>query len=101
MTETAHDGWSCHIHATPAGAPLADHIAVETARAMVDVIRHGELGRLQVRAADGGDDVLVDLSKNQSRRFCGTSCANRTNVAAYRARRASRPSDHRDLPTIS
>jgi predicted RNA-binding Zn ribbon-like protein len=54
---------------------------------MVDVIRMGELGRLQTCAAADCDDVLVDLSKNRSRRFCGTSCANRTNVAAYRARK--------------
>jgi predicted RNA-binding Zn ribbon-like protein len=60
---------------------------VEAAMAMVDVIRMGELGRLQTCAAADCDDVLVDLSKNRSRRFCGTSCANRTNVAAYRARK--------------
>jgi predicted RNA-binding Zn ribbon-like protein len=32
--------------------------------------------------------VLVDLSKNRSRRFCEQNCGNRANVAAYRARRA-------------
>jgi len=32
--------------------------------------------------------VHVDLSKNRSRRFCSVSCANRTNVAAYRTRQA-------------
>jgi len=32
--------------------------------------------------------VHVDLSKNRSRRFCSTACANRTNVAAYRTRLA-------------
>ena len=40
-------------------------------------------------AAPDCDDVLVDLSKNRSRRFCGTTCANRVNVAAFRARRAA------------
>jgi len=33
--------------------------------------------------------VHVDLSKNRSRRFCSTSCSNRTNVAAYRIRQAA------------
>jgi predicted RNA-binding Zn ribbon-like protein len=33
--------------------------------------------------------VHVDLSKNRSRRFCSLSCSNRTNVAAYRTRRAA------------
>jgi predicted RNA-binding Zn ribbon-like protein len=81
-----HDTWDYHLHATPADAPLADRMAVEAAMAFVDVIRHKELSRLQTCAADDCDHVLVDLSKNHSRRFCSTSCANRTNVAAYRSR---------------
>src|SRR6516164_4515330 len=72
-----HDGWDYHIHATPPDAPLAD------------VIRSGELERLRVCAAADCDDVLVDLSKNRSRRFCGITCANRANVAAYRSRRSA------------
>jgi predicted RNA-binding Zn ribbon-like protein len=65
-------------------------MAVEAAMAMVDVVRQGELDRLQVCGAGDCSDVLVDLSKNRSRRYCGTSCANRVNVAAFRARRAGR-----------
>ena len=83
-----HDGWEYHIHATPPEAPLADRMAVDAAMAFADVIRTGELGRLRVCAADDCDDVLVDLSKNRSRRFCGLTCANRVNVAAYRSRRS-------------
>lgn len=83
-----HDGWDYHVHATGPEAPLADRMAVEAAMAMVDVIRGGQLDRLRACAADDCDDVMVDLSKNRSRRFCGVACANRTNVAAYRARRA-------------
>jgi predicted RNA-binding Zn ribbon-like protein len=82
-----HDGWAYHLHAAADDAPLADRMAVEAAMAFVDVIRQSELERLQVCAADTCGDVLVDLSKNRSRRFCSTSCANRTNVAAFRARR--------------
>jgi len=84
-----HDGWDYHIHATPPEAPLADRMAVEAAMAMADVIRAGELGRLRVCAAADCNDVLVDLSKNRSRRFCGLGCSNRVNVAAYRSRRAA------------
>jgi predicted RNA-binding Zn ribbon-like protein len=83
-----HDTWDYHLHATPPDAPLADRMAVEAAMALTDVIRQKELSRLQRCAAGSCDDVLVDLSKNRSRRFCSASCANRTNVAAYRARRA-------------
>jgi predicted RNA-binding Zn ribbon-like protein len=81
-----HDKWDYHLHATPPDAPLADRLAVEAAMAFSDVIRAGQLHRLRVCAADDCENVQVDLSKNQSRRFCSTSCANRTHVAAYRTR---------------
>jgi predicted RNA-binding Zn ribbon-like protein len=84
-----HDGWDYHIHATSAEAPLADRIAVNAAMAFADVIRSGQLERLRVCAAGDCGNVHVDLSKNRSRRFCGTACANRVNVAAYRTRRAA------------
>jgi predicted RNA-binding Zn ribbon-like protein len=84
-----HDGWDYHIHATSPDAPLADRMAVDAAMALADVIRSGELARLRVCAADDCDDVLVDLSKNRSRRFCSLTCANRVNVAAYRSRRSA------------
>ena len=89
-----HDGWDYHLHATPTEAPLAERMAVEAAMAMIDVIRAGELDRLQICAAGDCQDVLVDLSKNRSRRFCSTSCSNRTNVAAYRARKAATTRSH-------
>ena len=81
-----HGSWDYHLHATPPDAPLADRMAVEAAMAFADVIRSRQLERLRLCAADDCDNVHVDLSKNRSRRFCGTSCANRTNVAAYRTR---------------
>jgi len=84
-----HDGWDYHVHATSPQAPLADRMAVDAAMAFADVIRAGELERLRVCAADDCDDVLIDLSKNRSRRFCSVTCANRVNVAAYRSRRTS------------
>jgi predicted RNA-binding Zn ribbon-like protein len=81
----SHDGWGYHLHATPPDAALHVRMMVEAAMAMVDVIRQGEQDRLRICAADGCDDVLVDLSKNRSRRF-GPGCGNRAHVAAYRAR---------------
>ena len=84
----AHDGWGYHLHATSSDAPLQDRMAVEAAMALVDVIRQQELDRLRICEADTCSDVLVDLSKNRSRRYCSTTCANRMNVAAFRARRA-------------
>lgn len=81
-----HGEWPYHLHATPPHAPLADRMAVEAAMAFVDVVRQGELDRLRVCDAADCDDVLVDLSKNRSRRYCSTACLNRMNVSAFRAR---------------
>ncbi|HEX2903167.1 MAG TPA: CGNR zinc finger domain-containing protein [Jatrophihabitans sp.] len=82
-----HDDWDYHLHAVPDQSPLARRMTVEFAMAMVDVIRTQQLDRLRECAADGCQDVYVDLSKNSSRRFCSSTCGNRANVAAYRARR--------------
>lgn len=83
-----HDGWDWHLHATTPAAPLATRMAVELGMALVDLVRAGELSRLQVCAADDCRAVLVDLSKNRSRRYCDGGCGNRVNVQAYRARQA-------------
>jgi predicted RNA-binding Zn ribbon-like protein len=82
-----HDHFDWHIHATPPEANLATRMAVEAAVALVDVVRSGELGRLRTCADPECDNVLIDLSRNRSRRFCDAGCGNRANVAAYRARR--------------
>jgi len=84
-----HDGWDYHIHATSPDAPLADRMAVDAAMAFADLIRFGELARLRYCAAADCDNVMIDLSKNRSRRFCSLTCANRVNVAAYRSRRSA------------
>ncbi len=81
-----HDDLGWHIHAVPQEAPLATRMAVEAAMALVDVVRSGELDRLKTCAADDCDDVVVDLSRNRSRRFCESGCGNRENVRAYRDR---------------
>jgi len=83
-----HDGWDWHLHVTRPDAPLADRIAAEAAMAFLDLIRADALDRLRICAAPDCEDVVVDLSKNSSKRYCDTgNCGNRTNVAAYRARK--------------
>ena len=85
-----HDGLGWHVHATPADAPLPQRMAVEAAIAVIDVVRAGELARLRICEAADCDDVVVDLSRNRSRRFCDGGCAARAHTAAYRARRSAR-----------
>jgi predicted RNA-binding Zn ribbon-like protein len=85
----SHGEWGPHLHATAPSAPLVDRMAVEAAMALVDVVRQGELDRLRVCDSSTCDAVLVDLSKNSSRRYCSSICQNRISVAASRARRRS------------
>jgi predicted RNA-binding Zn ribbon-like protein len=83
-----HDDYDWHLHAVDYDDPLADRMLVETVMAMIDVIRVDETSRLSVCADEGCDGVVLDLSRNRSRRYCSTACGNRNAVAAYRARRA-------------
>ena len=86
-----HDHWDWHLHAVDPQAPLVTRITVETAMAMIDVIRADELSRLGVCSDEDCDGLVLDLSRNRSRRFCSTGCGNRNAVAAYRARQARDP----------
>lgn len=84
-----HGDLDWHIHATADEDPVATRIAVEVAMALIDLIRAGETDRLRVCAADDCEDVVIDLTKNRSRRYCDGTCANKAHVAAYRARQQS------------
>jgi predicted RNA-binding Zn ribbon-like protein len=81
-----HGEHDWHIHAVAPDAALATRMAVEAAMAMIDVIRADEVSRLGVCADDECEGLVLDLSRNRSRRFCSTACGNRAAVAAYRAR---------------
>jgi len=81
-----HDRFDWHLHVVDPETPLDERIAAETAMAMIDVIRGDELSRLGVCAQDDCASIVLDLSRNRSKIFCGTTCSNRAAVAAYRAR---------------
>jgi predicted RNA-binding Zn ribbon-like protein len=84
-----HDGLDWHLHAVADEHPLAERILIETAMAVIDVVRADEGSRLTVCADDTCQAIALDLSRNRSKRYCSTTCANRNAVAAYRARRAA------------
>ena len=85
-----HDGWDWHLHVTEPDQPLAVRMGAEAAMAVSELIRADDLDRLRTCAAGDCEAVLVDLSRNRSRRFCDTgNCGNRMHVAAYRARKAA------------
>jgi predicted RNA-binding Zn ribbon-like protein len=81
-----HDGSDWHLHATDLDAPLGERFRVEVALALVDVIRSDAWSRLRVCDADDCEGVLIDLSRNGSKRFCSVRCGNRMNQIAFRER---------------
>jgi hypothetical protein len=84
---TDHDDYDWHVHYYAPGATLAEHLAVDGGMALAQVIAVGERERLRVCEAPDCRSVLVDLSRNRSRRYCDArTCGNRLHVAAYRAR---------------
>jgi len=84
---TDHDAYDWHIHYFSPGASLAEHLAVDCGMALAHVISAGERERLHRCTAPGCDQVLVDLSRNRSKRYCDArTCGNRLHVAAYRER---------------
>jgi predicted RNA-binding Zn ribbon-like protein len=85
---TNHDGFPLHIHYFAPGASLAQHLAADCGMALAQVLAAGERDRLRTCEAPDCARVLVDLSRNRSRRYCDArTCGNRLHVAAYRARR--------------
>ena len=85
-----HDDIDWHLHAVSADQPLVRRVVVETAMAVSDLIRGDEMSRLSVCTDTTCGGVVLDLTRNRSRRFCSTTCANRNAVAAYRARGRAR-----------
>jgi predicted RNA-binding Zn ribbon-like protein len=83
-----HDQFDWHLHATSPDAPLAERMRVEVALALVDVIRTNEMGRMRECEAYDCTGVLLDLSRNASKRFCSVRCGNRMNMVAFRERQA-------------
>lgn len=82
-----HGDWDWHLHAVGQAASLADRVAADVALVLIDLIRSGDLDRLGRCAAEDCGAYLADFSRNRSKRFCDTgNCANRTHVAAFRAR---------------
>ncbi|GAA1560597.1 CGNR zinc finger domain-containing protein [Brevibacterium picturae] len=82
-----HGDWDWHLHAVGQSASLADRVAADVALVLIDLIRSGDLDRLGLCAAEDCNAYLADFTRNRSKRFCDSgNCANRTHVAAFRAR---------------
>lgn len=82
----ASGGWHMHFHGSDDS--LAVGWAAGCTAALALALGSDLAGRMGTCAAERCDVVFVDTSKNGSRRFCSTSCQNRTKTAAYRSRSA-------------
>jgi hypothetical protein len=81
-----HDRFDWHFHATSPDAPLADRMRAEGALALAEIVRYGQQDRMKVCAADDCTGILVDQSRNGSKRFCSVRCGNRVNQQGFRER---------------
>lgn len=87
---TDHDHYSWHIHYFTPEATLAEHLSIDCGMALAQVVAAGEWERLRTCDAPACDQVLLDLSRNRSKRYCDArTCGNRLHVAAYRERQRS------------
>jgi predicted RNA-binding Zn ribbon-like protein len=84
-----HDGVDWHLHATTPDAPLGERMRVEAALALMDVIRMDEMQRLRICEADDCEGLVLDLSRNGSKRFCSSRCGSRMNMIAFRKRQGA------------
>jgi predicted RNA-binding Zn ribbon-like protein len=88
-----HDGeaWHIHFHSDDEGS-LAKGWAAGCATGLAVVLGGEHYDRLGVCTAPHCDRVYVDVSRNNSRRFCSTACQNRVKAAAFReVRREAAP----------
>jgi predicted RNA-binding Zn ribbon-like protein len=83
----ATGGYHVHFHGSTDG--LATGWAAGCATGLALAIGTDLAGRLGVCEAERCDRVYVDTSKNAKRRFCSTTCQNRTKAATFRQRRVS------------
>jgi predicted RNA-binding Zn ribbon-like protein len=81
-----HDDQPLHLHYTSVDVPLDRFLGAAMGIALAIVIRDGGIERLRLCPAPSCGRAFVDLTKNRSRRFCDTQCANRVHAAAHRQR---------------
>lgn len=87
-----HDPGNLHMHVANRSASVAELLVGEALMGLATLVCDLGATRLGICTAEWCDNVFVDTSPNQSRRYCSDRCSSRANVAAYRARqRAATP----------
>jgi predicted RNA-binding Zn ribbon-like protein len=83
---TDHDG-ELHLHYARPDADAVEQLTTTVAMGLSQVVVQHGWQRLGVCSAESCGNVYVDTSRNASRRYCSNTCASRSTVAAYRARK--------------
>jgi predicted RNA-binding Zn ribbon-like protein len=83
---SGHDGQPWHLHYSPPSADVVDRLRATTAFALAMLVSECGIDRHGRCAATGCARVFADTSRNAARRYCSPACANRSAVAAHRAR---------------
>ncbi|MEV0285822.1 MULTISPECIES: CGNR zinc finger domain-containing protein [unclassified Kribbella] len=87
-----HDGSPWHLHVAKPGATWGDWLAATTALGLASFAAAHGFDAIGTCAAVDCERVYVNAAERRPRRFCSPTCASRTRVASYRARKAGNPS---------
>ncbi len=88
-----HDPDHLHMHVANRSASVAELLIGEALMGLATLVCDLGATRLGTCSAPRCDNVFVDTSPNQSRRYCSDRCSSRANVAAFRARRRAAVQD--------
>ena len=81
-----HDPEHLHMHVANRAASVAELLIGEALMGLANLVCDLGATRLGICSEPRCDNVFVDTSPNQSRRYCSDRCSSRANVAAFRAR---------------
>lgn len=81
-----HDPSDLHMHVANRAASVSELLISESLMGLANLVCDLGATRLGLCQAAKCENVFVDTSPNQSRRYCSERCSSRANVAAYRAR---------------
>jgi predicted RNA-binding Zn ribbon-like protein len=84
-----HDGTAWHLHITADDTPWADWLAAAAGLGLARLLAEDGVARLGRCAARTCQRAFAGGLRNHPRRYCSPTCANRSRVAAFRARRRS------------
>ncbi|MGH8981825.1 MAG: CGNR zinc finger domain-containing protein [Acidimicrobiales bacterium] len=84
---SGHDASTWHLHVSDDGASASEIVAAEALLGLAMLVTEIGADRLGRCRAEGCGRAFLDLTTNQTKQYCSTKCATRTNVAAFRRRR--------------